>query len=294
MEEALKDFEESTTTQPNAKHPEYRKQDLLGWELSYYMDTTTKKIYSRDSIYPYPAGMTLRAYYVKKEYTLTFQVQENIGAELLTDKNVIKVKYGNNVTMLSGNLVSRAGYKVTGWEDNTGKTYNLNTNYNNITSNLTLVPIWQAIPFDLRVYYNYPTGGTSFLLYAVKAGDPLSTSLNKFAMTPEGYSLSGSATDAAGENRVASDATMPGENLILYAQWSPNTVVLKFYDINNVIVDAYTISCKYGDEYVLPDLPGTSTIKLWENLGSGVYYTPGSSFLITSEIDRYLMFYAVK
>ncbi len=294
MEEALKDFEETTTTQPNAKHPEYRKQDLLGWELSYYMDTATKKIYSRSSVYPYPSTMRLRAYYVKKEYTLTFQVQENIGATLLTDKNVIKVKYGNNVTMLSGNLVSRAGYKVTGWEDNTGKKYNLNTNYNNITSNLTLVPVWQSIPFDLRVYYNYPTGGSSFLLYAVNAGDPLSTSLNKFAMTPEGYSLSGFATDAAGENRIASDATMPGENMILYAQWAPNTVTLKFYDINNVIVDAYTINCKYGEEYVLPDLPGSSTIKLWENLGSGVYYTPGSSFLINSEIDRYLMFYAVK
>ena len=208
--------------------------------------------------------------------------------------NVIKVKYGNNVTMLSGNLVSRPGYKVIGWEDNLGNPYNLNTTYNNITSNLTLVPRWQSIPFDLRVYYNYPTGGSSFLLYAVNAGDALSTSLNKFAITPEGYTLNGFATDAAGDNRIESSATMPGENMILYAQWAPNTVILKFFDINNNIIDAYTVDCLYGDEYILPDLPATSTIKLWENLGSGVYYTPGSSFLINSETDRYLMFYAVK
>ncbi len=291
----LTDFETAASSVSGAKAG-WTKSYYKGYDLSYYMDWDTKKVYAKTEPYLYTRNTTMVAVYKRQEYTLTFNPGPDGTANHEPGANILKVKYQAGTTLLGDGVMVRSGHRIVGWTDNKGNPYALNTVYDDFSENLTFEPIWEAIPYDLRIYYNYPDGGTSFALYSINAGASVFTSVGTFAAAvPDGYTLKGFSTDAAGEYMVDNTMVMPGENTILYAQWQPKVVRFTFYDINNnpLTGSDYEIEAYYGSEIILPELPASSDIKLWENSGSGIYYSPGSSFLITSETARYLTFYAV-
>lgn len=291
FEAIMNDFETAPSTVSGAKSG-WTKSYYKGYELQYYLDYYTKKVYKKDDVFPYPADTILRAVYSRRTYTMTFLPGDFGTPNYAEGANILKVKYGSRANMLSANTVSRAGYKLVGWIDNNGKSYDLTTNYTAgtaFTDNITLTPKWQAVPYDLRLYYNYPDGGTSFMILSVYAGNAIKPSLSTFTSAPVGYELEGFSFDAEGSQMIDNTTVMPSENTIIYAQWQPRTVTLVFYDKsgNRLSMD---IECKYGEEVELPKLPGNPQVKLWENLGDGIYYSEGSSFLVNSMVDRYLTF----
>lgn len=291
FETIMNDFETAPSTVPNAKEG-WTKSYYKGYELQYYMDYTSKKVYKKDDLYPYPSNMTLRAVYSRRTYTMTFLPGDFGTPNYAEGANILKVKYGSRANMLSANNVLRSGYKLVGWIDNNGKEYNLTTNYTagtSFTENITLTPKWEAVPYDLRLYYNYPDGGTSFMILSIYAGDTIKTNLSTFTSAPVGYELEGFSFDAEGEQMIDNTTVMPSENTIIYAQWRARTVTIVFYDKDGNRLDM-DIECKYGEEIELPELPGNPQVKLWENLGDGIYYSEGSSFLVNSMVDRYLTF----
>lgn len=155
------------------------------------------------------------------------------------------------------------------------------------TSDMSFTPIWVAIPFDVRVYYNYPDGGTSFKLYSITAGSNILESLNENPVTnPEGYTLKGySYSSDVSSELLESYELMPGEDLVLYAQWQAETVIIKYYDSDWVLI--HEQEALFGTEIQLFEYDG---ISIWQNYGDKMLYVPNSSFLITNKGQYYLQF----
>ncbi len=157
-------------------------------------------------------------------------------------------------------------------------------------SDMSFTPEWEAIPYDVRVYYNYPDGGTSFKLYNVYAGSIINESLNASPVPdPMGYTLAGYSRTADGSSGLLeTEAIMPGEEVILYAQWTPVKVVISYYDENYITI-LHQDEVDYGTEIQVWQ---TDTVAVWYNIGTQALYDPGSAFLIASTSQLELSFRA--
>jgi hypothetical protein len=155
------------------------------------------------------------------------------------------------------------------------------------TSDMTFRPKWEAIPFDVRVYYNYPDGGTSFKIYSVYAGDSIVEKLNESPIgDPTGYSLKGySYSSESGADLLSASDVMPGEDIILYGHWQANTVTITYYDAEWNIL--YEQSVLYGTEIELYEYSG---VDFWKNYGDQLIYSPGGSYLVSNDSRYYLQF----
>jgi len=81
---------------------------------------------------------------------------------------------------------------------------------------------------------------------------------------------------------------MPGEELILYAQWTPIKVVVSYYDEDFVQI-LHQEEYDYGIEI---EVWKTESVAIWYNVGNQALYDPGSAFLISSTVQLQLSFRA--
>lgn len=155
------------------------------------------------------------------------------------------------------------------------------------TSDMSFTPIWEAVPFDVRVYYNYPDGGTSFKLYSITAGSNLLEALNASPIpNPVGYTLKGYSYSAdKSAELIQNYDTMPGEDIILYAQWQAVTVTIRYYDSDWTLI--HEQQALFGTEIELWEYDG---ISIWQNYGDKMLYIPGGSYLISNMGEYYLQF----
>ncbi len=156
--------------------------------------------------------------------------------------------------------------------------------------NVSFTPVWEAEGQDLRVYYNYPDGGTSFKLYNVKTGANILTSLSSSPVAnPTGYTLKGYSTTADGSSGLlTTEAVMPGEAQTYYAQWEAEKVVISYYDAAFQTI-LYQQEVDYGSE---AQVWKTEGVAVWLNVGSQALYDPESSYLVTTKDTLYLSFRA--
>lgn len=288
--ESMRGVMEWLETTASTVDPTVKKNYLEGYTFSHYM-LDDRKIYTKEDFYPYTNGRALYMCFVKSTYKLTFTA--GADGELLTTNNVLTVKYQANATMLSGNLVYRSGYKLKAWLGSDGQTYELNKNYNKFTQDMTFEPIWDATTYQVRVYYNYPDGGTSFKVYSVYAGELLAGKLNQSPIAnPMGYTLKGYATAASssteGYQEIDETYEMPGQDLIVYAQWSPIKVVISYYDEKQLNL-LYQEEVDFGTDIELAKITG---VTLWLNVGSQTVYNPGGSYYVSNTGQYYLIFRA--
>ena len=416
-------------TQNSTVDPTVKKNYLRGYEIVGYMLSYDRKYYTKTDVYPYNFGYVttsggssggkistdLYIVYRTAEYTLTFNADEY--SELLTDKNTLKAKYSEGISLLSANLIYRKGYRLAAWlgsdgeeyaapggDDTVIKTYEIisgtttypmldsggeytstnqglddtsssvyikilqagyfnfqyfvssqssdrlylykngsqQTYYSNsgssinwystnlsviagdvvefrytknastssnldtagvrnfsvtmsqtvysFESDVSFTPKWEPIPFDVRVYYNYPDGGTSFKIYSVYAGDSIADVLNQSKIPdPSGYTLKGySYESGTGATLLGASDVMPGEDIVLYAHWQANTVVITYYDAEwNILFEQ---SVLYGSEVQLYEHEG---IDFWRNYGDQLVYSPGGTFLVGNDGRYYLQFIPV-
>jgi hypothetical protein len=168
-------------------------------------------------------------------YTISFNAN---GGEGTLDS--ISSEAGQYVILPSAEeaakTLSKAGYKLIGFSDNTEIAYPL-YDYKMPYENVTLFAVWEADTFT--VTYN-SNGGTGQLSRAeVKYGDsvPLPTDISVYK---DGLYLSGWAKSQSAKTALES-LSMPAENLTLYAVWSktpPTAKITLHYDDKVQIIDA--------------------------------------------------------
>ena len=263
-----------------------------GYTYSHIALSIDMKVYAENDVYPYAGNTTLYLVYYKTVYNLTYTLPDDGTCEFLTDQTVQKCKYGSKVSLMSGSLVKKTGSKLVGWKDQDDKVYGLAAAYA-IKKDLTLEPVWEAIPYTLRVYYNYPAGGSTFALYEVDANTPIVDALTSFSFDLVGYTLKGfSESPQLPNGAVDIDSTkmMPSEDKIIYAVWLSDTVTLIFYNEDGS--EAFRRDQAFGVEFALPDMPVGCTKQYWTNRGSRLSYGPGASYVIESKNSAYLEFQA--
>lgn len=263
-----------------------------GYTYKHFILSIDRKIYKEDDVYPYAGNTVLMLVYYKTEYTLTYTLPDDGTCEFLTEQTTQKCKYGDKISLMSGSLVNKSGSKLVGWKDQDGTTYGLATAYA-IKKDLTLEPVWAPIPYTLRVYYNYPAGGSSFALFSVNANTSIVDALTTFTYDVTGYTLKGfSESPQLPNGAVDIDSTkmMPDENTAIYAVWLSDTVTLIFYNEDGS--EAFRRDQAFGVEFALPDMPVGCTKQYWTNRGSRLSYGPGANYVIESKNSAYLEFQA--
>ena len=418
------DLETTASTVDSTKKKNY----LAGYTPSGYMLSYDMKYYKSTDKYPYTFGYAssgtstdIYIVYTLATYTLTFNKDAN--STFNTENTTMQVKYGQYTALLTANMISRPGYRLSGWLGSDGKTYKVpgdrsidedppytlandstkpwliagnkftsnnaktndrssqrkltltatertyisfkykassernydflwvdyypagsatssrvvsvsgNTGWYTYTrqlnlgdrlvftykkdgsvdsnddkvyikdvacnseqtvfkfeSDLSFTPVWAAQAYDVRVYYNYPDGGTSFKLYSLTTGSIINESLATNPIPePTGYTLGGYSKTADGSSGLLeTEAIMPGEELILYAQWTPIKVVVSYYDEDFVQI-LHQEEYDYGIEI---EVWKTESVAIWYNVGNQALYDPGSAFLIASTVQLQLSFRA--
>ena len=168
-------------------------------------------------------------------YTITFYANGGEGT-----LESISAEAGQYVVLPSAEsaskFISRKGYKLLGFSDNTDIAYSL-YDYKMPYENVKLFAVWE--PDTFTVNYN-SNGGTGQLSRAeVRYGDsvPLPKDVSIYR---DGLFLTGWAqTDSA--KSALKNLSMPAENLTLYAVWSkkpPTAIITLHYDDKVQVIEA--------------------------------------------------------
>lgn len=167
-------------------------------------------------------------------YTISFNL--NGGTETLDS---ISEKAGQYVVLPSAEeaakTVSKKGYKLIGFSDNTEIAYPL-YNYKMPYENVTLFAVWEPDTFYVTYNSNGGTGQLSKAAVKYGADVPLPTDISVYK---DGLYLNGWAKTVGAKTALKS-LKMPSENIMLYAVWSekkPTAKITLHFDDNVQVVE---------------------------------------------------------
>ena len=301
-----------------------------GYTFSHMSLAVDKRTYKATDRYPYTTNGTLYFVFYKTEYVLTYNIGTegtievegvnyavgggNWVTEQTTEEGVVintrtqTVLHGSSISLLSGSLISREGYKLYGWYNEADNTiYSISRAYQ-VKKNLDLIPVWEPVPYTARVYLNYPSGGSSFRNFTIGGNQNMLEALAGFSASIEGYTLYGFSYEAYpalylnSDNRVTvsgdnstpvlltADDKMPSNDVILYACWLADKVTITY--LNADYSPFGTQEVNFGIEFQLMTADGEGK-KIWQNSGSGLSYAFGATYVVETKAASYLRFIRV-
>ena len=167
-------------------------------------------------------------------YTISFNLNGGTGT-----LDSISEKAGQYVVLPSAEeaakTVSKKGYKLIGFSDNTEIAYPL-YNYKMPYENVTLFAVWEPDTFYVNYNSNGGTGQLSKAAVKYGADVPLPTDISVYK---DGLYLNGWAKTEGAKTALKS-LKMPSENLTLYAVWSekkPTAKITLHFDDNVQVVE---------------------------------------------------------
>lgn len=167
-------------------------------------------------------------------YTISFNLNGGTGT-----LDSISEKAGQYVVLPSAEeaakTVSKKGYKLIGFSDNTEIAYPL-YNYKMSYENVTLFAVWEPDTFYVTYNSNGGTGQLSKAAVKYGADVPLPTDIPVYK---DGLYLNGWAKTEGAKTALKS-LKMPSENLTLYAVWSekkPTAKITLHFDDNVQVVE---------------------------------------------------------
>ena len=248
---------------------------FAGWNNS---ADGTGTAYSSGGTFTIPgSNVTLYAQWTAIEYSLTYA--EN-GGNSSSIPAATTGKTAGQIFALSATVPTRSGYYFTGWNTQAqggGQTYAASSNFTMPTANTTLYAQW-----TLNTYFvSYNANGGSGAPASQQTDGSGNVTVPGSTPTRSGYTFSKWHTDPSGSggtDRNPGDSFAPGTNLVLYAVWTPNTIVVT-YDITTGTGSApATQNGPYGTSIDLAGTAGFSkanaTFLGWNTIadGSGVTY----------------------
>jgi uncharacterized repeat protein (TIGR02543 family)/uncharacterized repeat protein (TIGR01451 family) len=181
-------------------------------------DTPVQTVY-----FGYVAGDT-------PEYSVTYNGNGSTGGTAPTDGSSPYVA-GSTVTVLGQGGLTRNGFVFAGWNtasDGSGTSYSAGDSFSMPSGNVVLYAQWTPV-YTVTYNGNGNTGGTAPVdsNSPYQAGNTV-TVLGQGGVTRNGFVFVGwnTASDGSGTSYSGGDSfSMPSQNVVLYAVWSPTSVV---------------------------------------------------------------------
>jgi uncharacterized repeat protein (TIGR02543 family) len=219
--------------------------------------------------------------------TITFNANRGSGAV-----PAITAVLGSNITLPSGDALSRGGYDFGGWNTNPGGT---GTNYNGgepytLTANATLYAKWVSAGIDVTRTITFDINGGSGTAPEPKTANALTsiTLPDGSGLSRSGYTFGGwnTAEDGTGTNYSGGASYMVNDHATLYANW----VFTVTFDNNGGGVAPYPRVVAPGSSVALPSTtrPGFTFVN-WNTsiLGTGDTYEADEDFTPAANITLY-------
>jgi uncharacterized repeat protein (TIGR02543 family) len=249
----------------------------------------TGTVYAEGSNLEMPAAdVILYAQWTANQYSVAYDGNGATDGAVPVDGNSYTV--GSSVSVADQSTLSKSGYTFAGWNteaDGSGTSRAPGSTFAMPAGNVTLYARWTADDYTVSYDGNGATGGdvpVDGSSYTV--GDTVSVA-NPSTLDRTGHSFSAwnTESDGSGTTRTAgSTFAMPGTNVTLYAQWTPNDYAIT-YDGNGS--DGGTVpppgTYTYQTSATIAD-PGTMSLTdkvftSWNTLddGTGDDYSPGAT-----------------
>ena len=212
--------------------------DFGGW----YTGKNSGTLIDSETIFNGSDSLTLYAYWIPKQYTVTFNAN---GGKIDGDTNSIKVLFD----LVYGNLptASRDGFTFKGWYTTAvGGTKITSSSLFDKGSDQTLYAQWESAPFTVTLNAN---GGTvSYSSISVKYGDYYG---NLPTPTYTGKSFLGWFTSKDGGSQITSTSMVTdNKSHTLYAHWGDNSSTYYLYfDAKGGTVEYSKKSITTGSEF---------------------------------------------
>ena len=211
--------------------------------------------YTSGGAFTIPGSNTiLYAQWTAITYTLTYDGNSGTGAPA-----AVTGKISGEVVPLSATQPTRTGYYFTGWNtasNGSGSNFASSANFTMPAANTTLFATWVLNTYN--VSYN-ANGGSGAPTSQTTDGSGNVTTSNTTPTRP-GYTFNGwnTAPAGGGTSRAPGSTWAPSGNMVLYAQWTPNTITIH-YNINTGTgsTPADTTGT-YGNTVVLAGIGGFS------------------------------------
>jgi len=238
-------------------------------------------------------------------YTVTYNGNGNTGGSAPND-SASPYPAGATVTVLGAGSLTRTGFLFTGWNtvaDGSGIGYNASSTFV-VTSNVILYAQWSP-SYTVTYDGNGNTGGTAPVDPSSYISGSSVTVLGAGSLTRTGFSFTGWNTSAGGSGTsyaAGSILTMAFNSVILYAQWS----IIRYSVIYNG--NGNTGGSAPNDSASPYPAGATVTVQSANSLtrtgfsftgwntvadGSGLAYSAGSRFTVTSNVILYAQWTAL-
>jgi len=228
---------------------------FIGWNTSADGEGTE---YAKGDTFAIIANITLYAQWeeVSPDANYIVEYDANGGEGEVIDSNIYEAN--EEVTVLGGTELSRAGYTFIGWNtsaDGKGTEYAEGDTFA-ITANTTLYAQWKAVEIGYSVKYDANGGVGEVIDPNSYAMNDTVTVLSGKVLSREGYTFSGwnTAADGKGTSYLAGTTFTITEDTMLYAQWTKNgaadikTETKASGSNGNVASPSKTTAVKTGDE----------------------------------------------
>ena len=237
-------WENGTITLPTPTRAGYVFE---GW----YTDSTLKNVVGNST--QYTKVTTLYAKWVANEYTVVYNSNKPEGATSEVTGSTANSSHTYDVAkVLQINGYELKGYTFAGWNtqpDGKGTNYANGESVKNLTTategTVTLYAKWTAHTYIVKYNSNKPSSSNSNV--EGSTADSSHTYNEEKVLTTNGYTLkgwtfagwntmaNGNGVQYANGAKVNNLTANSGENIILYAQWSPNKYNVT-YDKNNATI----------------------------------------------------------
>lgn len=267
--------------------------DFDHWNTS--SDGSGVSYFFKDEIKIINQNITLFATWVPV-FTITYKIDSADSGSITFNDN--EYRTGDTVTLANKNDLSKAGYNFIGWSDmsdGSGTIYNESDNFSIPEYNVSLYPVWTALPtYTLTIISdNTVIQENNYLENSVVIIDE---EITKNGFTFIGWSLN---SDGSGRVLIYNETITLDEDIILYAMWEEiPTYNVEYISNEQTSGEAYSDLNNYYSNDVVT-IAGYSTLSRdgYQLIGwsinedlSGYIYTPGDEITINnSDISLYII-----
>jgi uncharacterized repeat protein (TIGR02543 family) len=208
---------------------------FVGWSTAEESDNgTLASLVTFPYTHGQTADFTLHARWTPLTYTITFAAGSAAGATAVAPETLTKT-HDSALTLPNAATANawftRSGFEVVGWSVNANGTPQLALVGGSYTSegDATLYPVWSATTRTVTYETTNSTGGSAPSVQTVTYNTS-HTVLNQNSLVRAGYTFAGwnTAANGTGTARTAGQAISVIENIILYPQWTANTLTVTF------------------------------------------------------------------
>lgn len=221
-------------------------------------------------------GITLEAKWERIKYTVSFDSKG--GSE------VAPVEVGYEMTFAKPADPIKTGHRFLGWYKDEDFQTPWDFENDQVTGDITLYANWEANTYRI----NFVTYGSPISPIEQKYGTPI---FAPAAPTREGYTFAGWYRDSNYTNPFTFPETMPAENITLYAYWTANKYLVKYY-VDGALYKE--VSVEFGAEF--PEVPAPEktgyTFAGWSGLPE---IMPANDVIVTANftVNSYKLTYYV-